>query len=103
MFDQQYEEAARLVLKLVREARDTSPAFRFPPVPLMADLTQIGVQLATNDAALKLVEFLVLRSNERFGPGRMPTVLMLQSALDIAKIPYETVSFSALGLRVGQG
>jgi hypothetical protein len=98
--DETYEKGAELCAKLVGEAKTTAPAFRFPPYPLLSDLGEVGQKLATNDAARELVALLCKRSRERFGPSRLPTVLMLQVSLDRHGIPYATVSLSELGLEV---
>lgn len=77
------------------------PRFAFPPaeIALIADLRDIGEQLARNDSARGLVAELVRWVVER--TGEAPTAMMLLMSLEVAEIPIERVALSELGLNVG--
>lgn len=101
-FDEGYANAVRLVAKLIEQwlATHEAPKFRFPGVPMIADLRDIGKQLALNDSARELVAHLNKRLIER--TGHAPTLMQLKATLEVFGVATETCSMGALGLNVGQ-
>lgn len=96
--DDTYERGAKITVAIVAGWTGPEPRFAFPPkeIGLIADLSEIGEKLARNNAARELLALLIKRCRER--TGQVPTVIMLQVALDMSGIPTETVPLSDLKL-----
>lgn len=100
--DESYRQGVAVTLRVVSEwlnARpDPKPTFRFPPVPLIAELREVS--LATNEAARELATLVCRRVRER--TGREVTVLQFETVIRNFGLPFETCSLADLGLKVGR-
>lgn len=101
-----YNLGANLTHALIKKwlRRDgESPRFAFPPkeVALIADLRDVGKNLARNDSARGLVDHLI--DQVVFQTGQAPTAMMLLIILEDLGQSVERLSFSELGIKLPRG
>jgi hypothetical protein len=91
-----YERGAQRLYELVRDWDGEPPRFAFPPkeFALIADLRQVGHQLALNDGARELVRLAITVGLAEF--DSVPTTIM-RVVLEMLGRPIEWRSLSELG------
>lgn len=95
--DFSYAEGVRQIARVLAEwlpRLKEPPRFRFPALPLIAEMREVN--LAVNDTARELLALIDRRVFER--TGGHPTVLQLQQTLKTFEVTWETCSLGELGL-----